>query len=431
MARADPDTGALGDRLDLTADALDLDPLGWLRVAADPAELAARIARVARDRWTSTLQDAAAVGPVAVSDPEPAAGAAPPRLRDLLAAATAARTVLTGSRAASIADLTAAGVEPVDPDPATTAQDVAAAITRVQDAERAVSAVVTALDAAAAPDTTTAAVLDALFAASALGIAEATPELDVAVPDRATLGALAVAARTRLAARQGDAPALDDLDAARDRLAALCGMSVPLPVPVNVPADPLLRRDLSAGPNRLVDPTTLRSWLHDLATVRGPAAAVLSSYDLAEALDLPGALTLSATQLPTADPDPWAETDPAPRPGVTAVVAVGGQAPSPDRLTGLVLDTWVDTVPVDTGPTATHDGGLAFHYDVPDATPPQAVLVAVAPDTRPERQPSTWDLDTLLAVVTSTVQLATYRAVAAELTQDTISVADPATGGPS
>jgi hypothetical protein len=73
------------------------------------------------------------------------------------------------------------------------------------------------------------------------------------------------------------------------------------------------------------------------------------------------------------------------------------------------VDAWVHTIPA-----ATHATGLAFHYDEPDATPPQSILVAVAPDIRPERQPNSWDLDTLLDIIAATFTLAIDRAVATD-----------------
>jgi hypothetical protein len=178
--------------------------------------------------------------------------------------------------------------------------------------------------------------------------------------------------------------------------------------------DPRVRSDLGDGPARIVgaDAAVLRTWLHQHARVRPAAAALQTGYDLAEALACPGHLDLRATQLPSAEPDRWAGDDPSPRPGVLAVVAQCGYTGDvPARLTGLAVDTWVHTIPA-----GTHVTGLAFHYDEPNATPPQVILVAVAPDVRPERQPGTWDLDTLLDIVTATVSLATMRAAATSLT---------------
>jgi hypothetical protein len=90
-------------------------------------------------------------------------------------------------------------------------------------------------------------------------------------------------------------------------------------------------------------------------------------------------------------------------------VRTGGTA-LPDTVAGLVVDSWVQTVP-----RAGHDAALAFHYDEPDADPPQAILVAVPGSTSPQHVPAAWGLADLVGVVTSTMSQAAGRAVAAEL----------------
>ena len=80
------------------------------------------------------------------------------------------------------------------------------------------------------------------------------------------------------------------------------------------------------------------------------------------------------------------------------------------QLWGLVVDEWVEHLPgLDTLGGADRQSeiaGLSFRYDQPDARPPQAILLAVAPDLqRP------WTLDTLLQVVRETLDLARLRAV--------------------
>jgi hypothetical protein len=70
-------------------------------------------------------------------------------------------------------------------------------------------------------------------------------------------------------------------------------------------------------------------------------------------------------------------------------------------LAGLLVDEWVEVVP-----NAEETTGVAFHYDAPGASPPQAILLAVSPDERLE-----WDLETLEATVLSTLELAKLRTV--------------------
>jgi hypothetical protein len=264
-------------------------------------------------------------------------------------------------------------------------------------------------------------VLTTLFAAAALGVAEAVPALDQGTPTLAVLTAQAQAAHTRLAARigGGSVTAVPDNPAAtltlvRDRAAALCGFTLPLLVPVPPPANATVTADLGSGKVRIpgADPAPVRQWLYDHARVRPACAALVTAYDIAQSLATPAALDVRATHLPaTADSIRWAGDSDTPPPAVIDVVAIrpGGTDPS-QPTTGLAVDAWTQTIPDQLIHT-----GLAFHYDRPTATPPQALLVAVAPDTTPGREPATWDLDTLLDTVTSAIALASDRARAAEL----------------
>jgi hypothetical protein len=68
---------------------------------------------------------------------------------------------------------------------------------------------------------------------------------------------------------------------------------------------------------------------------------------------------------------------------------------------GLLVDEWTEVVP---SPQETT--GLVFHFDQPSARPPQAILLAVAPDAR-----ATWDLETLEATLLETLELAKLRTV--------------------
>lgn len=199
--RLDPATGEAGPPLQLTADVLGLDPLSWLRVAADRGELSARVARVARARWTATLGPDAAVGGVVVHDPDPH-DPAELTLGDLLVAADAARTVLATARALAPSDLAPLDGSSPAPDDAAEKQ----ALAHVKAAEAHIDAVLAQLAEAAAADASAETVLNALFAAAAAGIAEATPSLDVEVPSLKTLQAQAAIASARLQARTADGP---------------------------------------------------------------------------------------------------------------------------------------------------------------------------------------------------------------------------------
>ena len=264
-------------------------------------------------------------------------------------------------------------------------------------------------------------VLTTLLAAAALGVAEAVPVLDQGTPTLDMLTAQAQAARTRLAARISAGPVIAapgdpaaTLARARERAAALCGFALPLLVPVPAPTDPKVIGDLGSGDVRIpgADPASVRQWLYDHARVRPACAALITAYDIAQSLGTPARLDLRATHLPsTGDTIRWAGNSDTPPPAVIDAVAVRQADTDPGlAMTGLAVDAWTQTIP----DTLVHTG-LAFHYDRPTATPPQALLVAVAPDITPGRQPGTWDLDTLLDTITSAIALASDRARAAEL----------------
>ena len=379
VGRVDPDSGVAGDRLELNAAALELTPLAWIQLGADRGELVQRIARLARDQWPAT-----AGGRVEI---EEAGGFA-----DLLAAADAVRAALAAASALEPAHLSL----PTDDPGLVDAGDVADRIAAV---ERLAAEVATALEAAPG--------LDALFAASALGDAGATPQLDVSTPtdDALALQARGAAARIRdRLASGGFSPDPADtegtLRAARERVAALTGMRVPLLTTVPAGAD--------LDDPGLADAATVREWLYAHARVRPALEALVGAFDVAETLGTGAALDLHAAQLGAAAG--WLGSDPSPPEGSVGIVvqrAFTGALPA--AVTGLAVDAWTQRAP-----SASRVTGVAFHYDEPDATPPQAVLIAVAPDLTDGRQPGTWDLDTLLDTLTTTLALARERAVTAE-----------------
>jgi hypothetical protein len=402
------DSGAVVAALDMTAAELGLDAPGWLRVAADHGELVARVARSARPVLDSS-GDTPTTGPIRITALDQLQPGDLP-LEALLAAAATARALVSGTRALRSSDLTATGT--VSAPPATDV--VAKAVTAVVAAQQALSAL--DADLAAAPNRSDNALVDILLRAAALGLAEATPPLAGGIVSDDTLRSLAAAARKRLAPRLSAAPfAPPDgpdatLQAARGLLPTLLGAPVPLMLPLPLPTDTSVRSDVSDAYPPIAPTAVIREWLIDHGRVRPAVAALLDAHDTAEALGAVATLRVRATQLPRLTPT-WAGTDPRPAPGLVNVVLVRfGTAPVPSTVTGLAIDTWVQTVP-----DVTHDAALTFHYDEPDAESPQAILVAVPPSVSPGRVPATWDLASLVGVVTSTMAQAADRAVAADL----------------
>jgi hypothetical protein len=158
----------------------------------------------------------------------------------------------------------------------------------------------------------------------------------------------------------------------------------------------------------LVGPDELDAWLEGAAAVRPGAADLADLQVLAEALGRPS-IAAAVAQLPHVEGDPWLGgpvPDPAVLGGKVSVVVFG-----PEHLpdagasgTSLLVDEWSESVPFREEMT-----GVALHYDQPDATAPQAILVAVPPvlDTP-------WTLTDLAATLHDTLAVARNRTVELE-----------------
>ena len=251
-------------------------------------------------------------------------------------------------------------------------------------------------------------VQDALLAASFYGITASVP---VAAAGTGTLATQASGVLTQLQARQSTAlktalPATDAAAALAVMTAVLGNGALVLPhfTPVNL-ADVHSAFSQSAA-MAAVDPQALDRWILQLSHIR-PA---VERFDLALTASgllgapVPPALTLG--QLPPTPADRWLglPLDPTkpPTSGRVALEALAVGDPSTQApLAGLMLDEWLDRIP---SPTTT--AGLSFQYDEPTSRAPQALLLAVCPDTR-----QAWDLGLVQTILEETLALAKIRAV--------------------
>ncbi|MFB8198902.1 hypothetical protein [Kitasatospora purpeofusca] len=194
---------------------------------------------------------------------------------------------------------------------------------------------------------------------------------------------------------------------------------------------------LTAGPPEGADPDGTGNWLVQMERVRPNVRALDDALAAAEVLaDTPPCGT-TVVQLPAGQP--WIARGPAPVPSRTAPAARHGAllrtdgAPDPDHVAGLLIDSWTESVPEpprtppaspaspaspappaapadaappggDAEPAVEELGGLAFHYNQPDARAPQALLVAVPPD--PLRG---WRMEDVHAIVEETYAVARIR----------------------
>ncbi len=168
------------------------------------------------------------------------------------------------------------------------------------------------------------------------------------------------------------------------------------------------------------DPLAAVTWFQRASYVRAGVARLSAAMLYAEALGDGAHLDLCVGQLPFQSEDRWVAL---PAPADQRILAgrlslVAQLGPTPLRfdqpLAGLLIDEWVEVVP-----NRHETTGLSFHYDQPNAAPPQTMLLAVASD---ERQ--SWDLDSLETILRETLELAQMRATAPTNQRETIWVDD-------
>jgi len=187
-------------------------------------------------------------------------------------------------------------------------------------------------------------------------------------------------------------------------------------------------------------PSVVAGWLPKMAKVRGGAERLQSlllaremlagtyADDCFAVVQSPANSEAVWAALPEAWPDAplgdVAKTDilAGSRRRPDLAVALHAPAPLPETikddtaLAGLVCDDWAETVP-----THTSTAAVAFHYDAPNARPPQAILLAIPP--RP--QMAHWTFAEVLATVEESIALAKLRAVTPNQLAGPVSLALP------
>lgn len=170
------------------------------------------------------------------------------------------------------------------------------------------------------------------------------------------------------------------------------------------------------------DPAAVMVWLRRLSRVRANTSALHAVLLATETLQA-APVRLTVAQLP-ADRDaqwaalPFTETKP-PTAQLSLVFSTPAAIDPTAAFCGFVCDTWTEQLPGLTassgerprlpntrGYEASEVTGMAFKLDTPDATAPQAVLLAIAPDPA-----QGWSLDVLFDTVRETLELAKIRTV--------------------
>ena len=161
---------------------------------------------------------------------------------------------------------------------------------------------------------------------------------------------------------------------------------------------------VSAFAAELASPATIDGWLQGAAAVRESAAHLAAVMALADAQGTPTPLAKVA-QLPTVAGDVWLGGATPPSGGregrLSLVIFVAGDLDAASAGASLFLDEWTEIIP-----SAAETTGVAIHYDQPDATPPQCLLLAVPPVRR-----GRWQFADLVQTLHETFELAKNRTV--------------------
>lgn len=156
------------------------------------------------------------------------------------------------------------------------------------------------------------------------------------------------------------------------------------------------------------DPRAPARWLDQLTHIRPGVSRLDAAYSLAQLLGVanadPGAFLLG--QLPAIAGDKWLglgiDTNNPPAKGRVAFACLtGGDPTTQNSYAGLLLDEWPERIP-----SLQENASVAFHYEEPKARAPQALLLAVCPDSRPF-----WDDDLITGILEETLELAKIRSV--------------------
>jgi hypothetical protein len=167
------------------------------------------------------------------------------------------------------------------------------------------------------------------------------------------------------------------------------------------------------SPDMLSQETDLvmENWLQTVARVR-TSMENTETFALHHDLYHEQNFDLTPIQLPYVAGEKWVgETFAESQRGLERMSLVLHQAPTDtaQNQAGFMLDEWNELVPTDKETT-----GIAFHYNRPNAAPPQAILVAVAPVLDGK-----WTWNKLVNILTDTLDRSKLRAVEPDMLTDT------------
>lgn len=291
---------------------------------------------------------------------------------------------------------------------------------RTTEAEAALRAADAALSAAIA-DGGAEVLRTALLRVSGFGVTGAVPLSAVGdtPADRSDLGvqAAVVQAEVRRRVRDPAGPRPADVGEALARLGTVFGPAFrALPLVTASAGDPADAQRSALDPRfrgsqglQGGDRLAATRWFQRLTRVRDGARRLGDTLLLADMLGGTDPVRLEVDQLPVAPGDRWVALAygdgdlPAGRVSIVGYLPDGPLDPAEDgpEIAGLKLEEFTEVLPARERTT-----GLAFHYDQPNASAPQAILLAVPPVLGQR-----WTLDLLRATVEEALELAKLRMV--------------------
>jgi hypothetical protein len=380
--------------LDLVYDAADHESFDQRLRAALPVAADAKFHDTRADEWDPGLR---AIG-------------------DVFECAASLRALLVRARPAVPSDLTVPNTPPTR---AVSAEELASARDRVSSARALLHVRCRVLDALLADDVTDPEkLLPALEDIAAFGL---VPPL--VANDQLPIIARAILASVIRRLKETDAalakPITPDIISQAGQ--ALFGEGFWIVPAIDAPDDEDAWSAAAAAPPVGASATAIRSMLSDYAAVRDGTRRYVEATML---VDSPAPRAVQLAGPGKSPPTSWVGgvlslDDPTPdTPVVSTVLDVAGSYDAAGITAALVLDEWVEVVPIRARRGAAEDApiverlttGVTFNAMSPSARAPQAILLAVAPGT--ER----WTGAAIVEVLEETLELARLRAVTLERT---------------
>lgn len=199
-------------------------------------------------------------------------------------------------------------------------------------------------------------------------------------------------------------------------------MAIPLYTPANAAG---IVAQLALPPDRQITrqegAAATDNWLQSIAKVRKTAYDLTMIRQMQDMNDTP-ITPLQPVQFPYADGDYWLgiqypDTYKPAEDKLSLVLLNQNQFASQSVQAGLVIDEWLEIIP---GKEET--SGIAFHYNQPDVTAPQSILLAVHPRTDgvDPRTDDMWTFDDLVHTIDDTIALAKNRIIEPDLVNQSI-----------